>query len=313
MLDSKDIKDLKYIKEGWKSIDDQGNYYGPQGATPNYTYFTQVQRYQDIANHSWFEDQRQTADPVGWSAEQYQEWEDMHDPNKVMWYDTAACWNTGRIQRSYGHMFFTGDKFATAWSKGTEDLDTGGPNRADAPAGATLVNTYPKGADGTTVNWGTSLSWAGSTIVNTDKAFYTDVLKTHIELIEDCDMDCQKFGSGLSVVAAINQVSLAFILLNFLCMFIGTWRWRARVFSTYCTYVSCFVQFIILIVSGTMLFTPYSMMCSTSLVKTAGDFSWHVADDWYAVTMLWATQWVWMFVFVCAAMCQQYRCPGTSK
>lgn len=187
-----------------------------------------------------------------------------------------------------------------------ETLDTAERAPVGAPDQTTTTtrNSFPTDNNGS-INWNTSLSFAGSTIINTDKKFYTEVLKTHIELIEDCDMDCQKFGSGLSVVAAINQISLGFILLNFLCMFIGTWRWRARVFSTYCTYVSCFVQFIILIVSGTMLFTPYSSMCATSLVKTMGSsISWHVADDWYAVTMLWATQWVWMFVFVCAAMCQ---------
>ena len=162
VLDSKDIKDLKYIKEGWKSIDDNGTPYGPQGSTPNYTYFTQKQRYQDIFNHEWNETQRKSNDPVGWSADWYKEWEDMHDPNKVMWYDTAACWNTGRIMKSYGAMFFRGDKFKTEitaavaadpntvpptpaqpatyswWSKGVESLDTGGPNRADAPANAVL-------------------------------------------------------------------------------------------------------------------------------------------------------------------------------
>ena len=189
----------------------------------------------------------------------------MHDPNTIMWYDTAACWNTGRIQKSYGAMFFTAGNMAGGqWSKGVTTFDNGAPFTAPDQPTTTIVDSFPKGADGV-VNWGTSLAWAGRTIINNDKKFYTDVLKTHIELIEDCDMDCQKFGSGLSVTAAINQVSLAFILLNFLCMFIGTWRWRARVFSTYCTYVSCFVQFIILIVSGTMLFTPYSMMCASSL------------------------------------------------
>jgi hypothetical protein len=218
-----------------------------------------------------------------------------------MWYDTAACWNTNRIFKSVKAMNYS-SRSGSDWSKGVEYLDDGSNAPVSHPTitGA-VVNNFPTSSDGL-VNWGTSLSWSGSKIPSKDKKFYTDVLKTHIELIEDCDMDCQKFGSGLSVVAAINQISLAFILLNFLCMFIGTWRYRARIFSTYCTYVSCFVQFIILIVSGTMLFTPYSMMCATSLEKTMGNtISWHVADDWYSMTVLWATQWVWMFVFVCAA------------
>ena len=116
----------------------------------------------------------------------------MHDPNKIMWYDTAACWNTGRIQKSYSSMKFNGEKMGDSWSKGIEYLDT-----ADkAPVGApdqtvtTVINDYPKGGDGSTVNWGTSLKWGGATIISKDKEFYTNVLKGHIELIEDCDMDC---------------------------------------------------------------------------------------------------------------------------
>ena len=132
-------------------------------------------------------------------------------------------------------------------------------------------------------------------------------MKLFIKIVEDCDMDCQKLGSGFSVIAGINQISIAFILLNFLCMFIGAWRWRARVFSTYCTYISCFVQFIILIVSSTMLFSPYSRMCGRSMLKTAGHFEWRMTDDMGMIVYLWATQWVWMFVFLCAGMCQQYK------
>ena len=58
VLDEKDIKDLKYIKEGWKSQDINGTPTGPQGVTPNYTYFTQKQRYQAIHDHRWYDQQR---------------------------------------------------------------------------------------------------------------------------------------------------------------------------------------------------------------------------------------------------------------
>ena len=142
----------------------------------------------------------------------------------------------------------------------------------------------------------------------TDKAVFLDSLKAYLRIVDDCDVDCQKLGGGLSVVAGINQLSLGFILLNFLCMFIGAWRWRARVFSTYCTFVSCFVQFIILIVSGTMLFTDYASMCARSMTKTAGGFQWTMADDWQNIVSAWATQFVWMFIWCCVGMCQQYRC-----
>ena len=141
-----------------------------------------------------------------------------------------------------------------------------------------------------------------------DKGVFLDSLKSYIKIVDDCDTDCQKLGGGLSVVAGINQLSIGFIMLNFLCMFIGAWRWRARVFSTYCTFVSCFVQFIILIVSATMLFTDYAGMCARSMTKTAGDLQWFMADDWQNLVTAWATQFVWMFVWCCVGMCQQYRC-----
>lgn len=58
-----------------------------------------------------------------------------------------------------------------------------------------------------------------------NKEVFVDSLKAYINIVDDCDTDCQKLGGGLSVVAGINQISLGFVMLNFLCMFIGTWRW----------------------------------------------------------------------------------------
>ena len=101
----------------------------------------------------------------------------MHDPNAVMWYDTAACWNAGRIATSAGSMRFNPEKMGGSWSKGVESLDNGAPVGAPDQTTTTIINTYPTGADGTTVNWGTSLEWAGHSIINTDKKFYTTVLK----------------------------------------------------------------------------------------------------------------------------------------
>ena len=117
VLDSVDIKDLKYIKEDWKTQKIGDDFWSVQGQTPNYSYFTQKQRYRAIHDHVWYQDKRAREDPIGWAADEYKEWEDMHDPNAVMWYDTAACWNTGRIlengvteisriQKSYGSMYF---------------------------------------------------------------------------------------------------------------------------------------------------------------------------------------------------------------
>lgn len=114
--------------------------------------------------------------------------------------------------------------------------------------------------------WGLSLQKNALKVgpIIPEKDPYLNRLEAHIRIMEDCDQDCQKFGSGLSVVAGMNQISLGFICLNMLCSFIGAWRWRARVFSTYCTYFSCVFQFLIMIVSGVFLYTDYAVMCSTS-------------------------------------------------
>ena len=167
------------------------------------------------------------------------------------------------------------------------------------------------------INWGLSLqanSGPGTRgPIVPDKDRYLDRMKAHVRIMEDCDLDCQKFGSGLSVVASINQISLGFLALNMLCSFIGAWRWRARVFSTYCTYVSCCVQFIIMIVSGVFLYTDYAVMCMTSTVKVAGSgptAEWMMADDYISMTWIWGTQFILIFVFACVGMCQQYKCEG---
>ena len=52
-------------------------------------------------------------------------------------------------------------------------------------------------------------------------------------------MDCQKTGSGFSIVATLNALSLALIGLNALFMFCGAWMKQCRVISTYCTFFTC--------------------------------------------------------------------------
>lgn len=99
-----------------------------------------------------------------------------------------------------------------------------------------------------------------------DEDLYKGVLKGYIELVEDCDIDCQAKGSQISVVAALNGSAMGIIALNALFMFIGTWRYRWRVCSIYCTLFACLFQFAIIVTSATMLFSQYSVsLCSISM------------------------------------------------
>ena len=192
----------------------------------------------------------------------------------VWWYDTAACvdasYRIGDVNRPSASSFYTDE---------AEDRS----------------------------NWSYDIDYR-STIKYYDEDLYKNVLEGMIEVYEDCDIDCQKMGSGMTVVAMVNQAVLGLIGLNALFMFIGTWRYRFRVCSVYCTLCMCMVQFIVLIISATMLFSKYTLvMCSTSLTPTAPDMMWTMADDYFVHTYLWGAQIIMMFVFVCFGMCSAYK------
>lgn len=110
---------------------------------------------------------------------------------------------------------------------------------------------------------------------------YKDLLKTRIEVLKDCDIDCQKSGSGMAWVALLNQIVLGLIGLNALFMFIGVWRSNFRVCSVYCTMAMCVIQLVVLILSAVMLFSSYTMaFCATSLTPVAPGLPWTMADDY---------------------------------
>lgn len=125
-------------------------------------------------------------------------------------------------------------------------------------------------------------------------------LQNRIDVMSDCDRDCQKFGSGMTLVSLLNWIALMIIWVNSILMFAGTWRPMARIASVYCTPFACIFQLVILIISGAILFRPYAMLCGHSLEKTYGaDVMWYMSDDYMTVVSLWATQWFWMFAFLC--------------
>ena len=68
-IDAKDNKDLKYITKDWKVTDNSGVLWGVQGDTNNKNYFTQSQRYQAWEDNKWAVTNKQTNDPIGWSAD----------------------------------------------------------------------------------------------------------------------------------------------------------------------------------------------------------------------------------------------------
>ena len=141
-----------------------------------------------------------------------------------------------------------------------------------------------------------------------DEDLYRDLLTDAIDLMEDCDIDCQATGSNLTLIAGLMGLAYGLVALNALFMFIGTWRYRARVCSVYCTMVTCLIQFIVLCVSGALLFTPYNAICARSMQLTMGGIEmWTMADDFYTTFSLWIISFFAMFAFACCGLCSAYR------
>ena len=103
----------------------------------------------------------------------------------------------------------------------------------------------------------------------------------------------------MTVIATLQSLAWSLIMINAILMVMGAWFWMVRAFSLYCTYFACLFQFIMLIASGTMMFTDYAKMCGRSIVKTAGaDDLWTMADEYNSTVSLWATSWIMMLVIV---------------
>lgn len=164
------------------------------------------------------------------------------------------------------------------------------------------IETYP-------VDWATNLVWAGK--INYDLGTDTTkmFLEGYINFIENCDLECQARGSGLTAVAQLNSISMGFICLNALFMFIGTWRYRWRVCSVYCTVIVACFQIAIIVFTAICIFSPYSLtLCSVSMTRTDGEGNlWTMADDWYTHVGLWASQLVLVFAFWICGWCQVWK------
>ena len=156
-------------------------------------------------------------------------------------------------------------------------------------------------------SWDVSLDVSGS--MNwSDEDLYRDLLKDYIDLMEDCDVDCQARGSQLTTIAGLMGAIYGLVALNAVFMFIGTWRYRWRICSIYCTFGVCLFQFAALIAAGAMMFTKYNAICGRSMTETMGEGNmWTMADDFYMTFSLWIISFITMFCFVCCGLCSAIR------
>jgi len=156
-------------------------------------------------------------------------------------------------------------------------------------------------------SWETSITVTGS--MNwADEDLYKDLLKDYIDLFEDCDVDCQANGSQLTAMAGLMGAIYGLVTLNAVFMFIGTWRWWARLCSIWCTFGVCLFQFVSLIAVGVMMFTKYNAICARSMQETMGEGNmWTMADDFYMTFATWIVSFITMFCFVCCGLCSAIR------
>ena len=194
----------------------------------------------------------------------------MHNHN-VIWFDTSACLegpHIGEVNRPNSNNY---EKVST-WKASYQTL--------------AITDDY---------NWN-------------DIDMYRDFRRAMLETIEDCDVDCQAKGSQLTMIAGLLGIVYFLVGLNALAMFIGTWRYRWRVCSIYCTLFACLFQFAIIVTSATMLFSSYTLvLCAGSLTDTAPGMPWTMADDWSVNVMLWVAQIFLMFGFLACGLCSAMK------
>lgn len=211
----------------------------------------------------------------------------------MMWFDTVGCWAT-EGQAQYSHI---GEINSATWN----------PMRWSTWVDITSSRDAPE-IDGVE-NWGTDVSTFSSSGVNWHSSSgIQDLLQDRIDIRNDCDKDCQKMGSGMTLCAILLSVAMGLIQLNAIIMFAGTWRPMDRIISTYCFPVCGIIQFVMLIVCSVYLFKPYARMCARSLYPTWGEnVQWYMSDDYFVMTFSYITQWIWMFVFCCIGTCGMCR------
>jgi len=143
--------------------------------------------------------------------------------------------------------------------------------------------TYRKNA------WDTMVSASSGSIGYNDHNLYKEYLDSFLDMVDDCDVDCQAKGSQLTLIAVLMGVATTVIGINAIFMFVGTWRYGFRACSVYCTLFACVLQFAILITVAALFFTKYNRLCSFSMVNTMDGLRWTMADDMQTMFTCWFT------------------------
>lgn len=178
-------------------------------------------------------------------------------------------------------------------------------NSTNYPVGASSVNGFWSNNQQRYITYngeekatfGSDPSFSGS-ISYPDYDLYKNLVDDWVTMIEDCDRDCQKGGSGITVIAILMSTMYSLIMCNACCMCCGLFDWRNRAFSLYCTYFNCLFQLIITIVACVIMFRPFNAICGRSVYEV-GPMEWTMADDFYVTGSGLISSFILMICFCC--------------
>jgi hypothetical protein len=243
-----------------------------------------------------------------WGQARWDEWATMHD--NVIWFDTAACLDGGFIgqvnkQTGSGEVAGSPDQASENEIGAHNDAVLGrGPRiegefwSTDTAAAVPEISTW----------YETRTILAMTNDMNENNSeIYRDLIRDYIEMVDDCDVECQARGSQLTLVAGLMGTVYGLVCLNALFMFVGTWRYRWRICSVYFTWFVCMFQLCVLIATGALLDSKYNRVCMRSMTATWGVGIWTMADDFYVTGSMWVLSFFLMIGFVCCAGCQVMR------
>ena len=92
--------------------------------------------------------------------------------------------------------------------------------------------------------WDTALEITGQ-MNQADLEIYKNYLTRFIDMVDDCDIDCQSKGSQLTFVAFLLAISYAIVFLNSLAMLLGSVRAFWRTLTIYLSLGACVGQVVI--------------------------------------------------------------------
>jgi len=244
--------------------------------------------------------------------ELWDNWETMH--TDVLWYDTAACYNAAHVDPFNMPLLPTNNNFGSPgqWFKDSNG-DATFASTSPAP-----VQTDSSDSKWNRIDYSTDINVV-SDPRNTQKDISIWLKRLKLEIADTCDIDCMARGSMMTVVAVLNTISLSIIALNAFIMVMGAFTARDRVCSVFFTMFACVFQFIVLMVSAGILFSPFARLCGYSTEPVGGypvmslvaGKDWMMMDDYWTMVGLWAAQIFLMFAFCVIGAIPAFKATGT--